>query len=151
MAHMEIGSFLSGDGDTVTIQMTMDGKALGHIVLAPEQVDRFIASLATERARCGTQVPAEPDTGAPLAAVMDPGWTLSAVTMTDHLPVGDLSARSGQGAVPSSPIEAGVLLSVRHPGFSWLPFLLSAVQASALASALLDAHAFIDSLSRPKH
>lgn len=162
MAQMGIRSFPSNDGRTVTIEMIMDGQALGHIILPPDQLDRFIAALAANRASCTPGVAEEFNPATLSNAVVDPSWITSAVNLDpsasstspegatqETVPAPEGSGSQEQAGQPLP--EAGVMLAVRHPGLSWVTFILPSHEATAMGRGLIEAQQAADGLTGPRH
>lgn len=87
-------------------------KLVGFTLEAPE-LDRLIALLAGARAHMADPVPPTLDPGSRIAGVASPAWRVAGPDGT------------GRQA-----------LALRHPGFGWIGFALSAQEARALAAAL---------------
>lgn len=116
MPRMQLVPALSADRSSVTIELTMDGTALGHIIFDAPGLDQLIMSLSLHRAHLADEVSPE----------LDPGSLL-------HLPV---EAPAWKVPDTHSGPSGTACLALRHPGLGWLGFLLEHDQAFEISDAL---------------
>lgn len=117
MAAMRIKATTTEDRQHVCIDLSMDGKALGHILLETSDAETFCQSIAECRKRLNEQVSTEIDPGSRLQALFNPMWA----AVSQHI----------QG-------KRLTLMLIRHQGLGWLPFLFPPEQAAALGQELMD-------------
>ena len=112
MARMALNASVDSSREHVVIELSMDGKPLGHIELDSASVEKHIHDLAQQRANLIDPVTPTLDAGSRLEAIVDPRWR-----------------------VPK-PIEQGRVLALRHPGLGWLSFVFPDKEARAIAAWL---------------
>jgi hypothetical protein len=112
MARMRLNASVDSSREHVVIELSMDGKPLGHIELDSASVEKHIHDLAQHRANLIDPVTPTLDAGSRLEAIVDPRWR-----------------------VPK-PIEQGRVLALRHPGLGWLSFVFPDKEARAIAEWL---------------
>jgi hypothetical protein len=112
MARMEFRAITSADRQSVTIELWMDGRALGHMVLDAATLEGHIRDLARHRAELADEVPEELEPRARIEGVQDPIWRL------------------GESA-------DDLALALRHPGLGWLSFQFPRNEAAALGRELV--------------
>jgi hypothetical protein len=112
MARMALNTSVDSSREHVVIEVSMDGKPLGHIELDGTSVEKHIHDLAQHRANLNDPVTLTLDAGSRLEAIVDPRWR-----------------------VPK-PIEQGRVLALRHPGLGWLSFVFPDKEARAIAEGL---------------
>ena len=112
MARMRLNASVDSSREHVVIELSMDGKPLGHIELDSASVEKHIHDLAQHRANLNDPVTPTLDAGSRLEAIVDPRWR-----------------------VPK-PIEQGRVLALRHPGLGWLSFVFPDKEARAIAEWL---------------
>ncbi len=110
---MQLKAFPDAQGEHVTIELWMDDKPLGHILLDGATLEDHIHKLAGHRSQLKEEVPRELDPGSRLEALVDPVWR-----------------------IPGQPSEHGRVLALRHPGLGWLSFVFPEKEAAAIAEWL---------------
>lgn len=113
MARMELRARVDGALENTIIEMWMDGKPLGHVILDAATLEGHIHDLAKHRAQMKDEVPRVLDPGSRLEATVDPVWKT-----TDENPPG------------------GKVLALRDPGLGWLAFFFPHNEAVAIAEWL---------------
>jgi hypothetical protein len=110
--NVSLNTFLSEDRQRATLEIHADGTPLAHAIFDPPEFEQLIETLAALRAGMVDEVPREIDPGSRLAAIVDPVWR----ELPDH--------------------DDGKVLSLRHPGFGWLTFLIPWHEATHIAQQL---------------
>lgn len=113
MDRMEIRTRHNNTKEYVTIELLMNGEALGHIHLDASSAEKYIHDLALHRSALVDQVPAELDPGSRLEALVDPIWK-----------------------IPDHKTPHGRVLALRHPGLGWLSFVFPDKEAVQIAEWL---------------
>jgi hypothetical protein len=108
MAKVEFRARLADDRSVAAIQTLVDDGVVASTALAPDDLARFVQMLAALRAQLAQQVPAKPEALPP--AVKDPALQLQ-----------------------RSPETGELTINIRHPGYGWLSFQLTAQSTQALA------------------
>ena len=101
--------------DTVRIEIAADGRPLAEANLDAVDLDALIHDLGVLRGAMTEPVTPSLDPHARVDFVRDPAWLVP-------------DAHSGPGGT--------TLLTLRHPGFGWLGFLLEWERARAIGAAL---------------
>ena len=112
MARMEFKAHTAADRQSVTVELWMDGRPLGHMIMDAGTLEEHIHKLAAHRASLTDEVPEELDPGSRLEAVEHTVWRLA--QSADDL-----------------------ALILRHPGLGWLSFRLPHNEAAALGRELV--------------
>jgi hypothetical protein len=113
MSRMELRMRVDNKREHVILELWMDGKALGHILLDPSTAEQHIHDLGKARAALSEPVIPSLEIHSRLEAVIDPGWV-----------------------IPAERLPQGKVLCLRHPGFGWLSFVLPDKEAAAIAEWL---------------
>jgi hypothetical protein len=106
---------LTDEGQTVTLEMHIDGVPKAHIVFDAAGLSDNIHMLAAARATMTEPVTPELEVGMRLEAMGDPAWKTE--------------GRHDFG---------GAMLALRHPGYGWVSFLLPPHEAQAMGKSLID-------------
>lgn len=114
MARMALRTKVNEDKTEATIELHMDGKQLGHIILNASDLEGLIWDLATQRMKMVEEVSPTLDPGSRVVSFVDPGW-------------------SKPGRHPPE----GKALAFRHPGFGWVSFFFPQQKAEAIAAELM--------------
>ncbi len=112
----EFRTELSADGEFITIEIADGDKVLATFEMDALDLSAFIERLGAYREQMAEPVTPMYDHGARMAAIPDPEWVTN----------------PGQDRHPGR-----VWMSIRHPGYGWLPFLLREDQASRLGTSLV--------------
>jgi hypothetical protein len=108
---------LSNDLKTIELALTNENSLEKRITLDITQVEKLIFQLAAARESMSEPVADEIESGTKLLCVVDPAWRTK---LYPH------------------PSIVGPVLSLRHPGFGWLSFILPFNEADALGRWLVD-------------
>ncbi|WP_434612127.1 hypothetical protein [Tabrizicola sp. M-4] len=112
MPKMTLQPSLQPNAGAVTIQMNMDGEALGHIHLEAAELEGFIHTLAMLRSQMKEAVPPQLDAGSRLECYITDAWR-----------------------VPQD-VNGIRTLALRHPGLGWLGFGMPPEMAKQIAEWL---------------
>jgi hypothetical protein len=121
MHTLEVGLQMTEAGAAMELTYQCDGVAVGAQRLTAAEVDGFIHTMTSLRAKMAPAVARQaPDvTG---GGVVDPLW-----------------------AIQTHPASSDKILAIRHPGAGWLSFLLPEKAALALIRALTPNPAVVSS------
>jgi hypothetical protein len=114
LSVMQFAMVPTTDGQTVAIEVKLDGQVIGKVPFDATGIHEMIDKLSEARETLAEKVPLRPDLGSRVDAVMNPVW---------H--------------VREKNVQGGRALVIRHPGLGWLAFRFSRVEASSLAGWLL--------------
>ena len=99
----------------LTIEFWQDNKCIGRSELDADGLDQLITHLAQQREKLAKKIPMTLEDGERIRGHKEPEWMCVFATETDDQ-----------------------ILALRHSGFGWLGFQLSAKSARAMATALLN-------------
>ena len=103
------------DRNQIRIEWWQGERCVGRFVLGADEVDGLINHLALHREKMAKKIPLVLTEGQKIKGQVEPEWTC-------------VFAKETQNQV----------LAMRHAGFGWIGFQLSANRARALAAALLN-------------
>lgn len=113
MGRMMVKVWADEPREHVVVQTEEDGKPLAHVYFDGATAEQHAHNVAKWRALLKDEVARDLDPGSRLEAIVDPVWRVS-----------------------GHRVPEGRILSLRHPGFGWLSFVLPDKEAAALAEWL---------------
>jgi len=114
MARMTVNIYTYSDKESVVLQLEEGEKIHAHVMLDGASAEQVAAHIAKHRAELTDVVSPEIDPGFRLEAIHDPAWR-------------------GQ----PYRVAEGRIVSIRHPGYGWLSFVISDDSAKKLAEELV--------------
>jgi hypothetical protein len=110
-----VSARISADRKSAILRLLSERGSVGIRLELPELED-FIQNVAKVRALLEEAVPVSVDPGSRVHVVLSPLWTVSANSGIERSP--------------------GILVSLRHPGFGWLSFVLARPDARRFGEAI---------------